>query len=79
MFCGYFFGTVSPWRKSKLVAMDKRTGTIMVKAKVHHMQAAKERLYLPRSHGGRGLENVEVTWEREAVGPTHYLMRSEDP
>lgn len=40
---------------------------------------AKERLYLPRSHGGRGLENEEMAWEREAVASTHYLMRSEDP
>lgn len=40
---------------------------------------AMDRLYLLRSHGGRGLENVKMAWEREAMASTHYLMRSEDP
>lgn len=67
------------WRRTNLVGMDRKTRVILAKNKAHYFQAAKERLYLPRSQGGRGLDNVELAWEREAVASTHYLMGSEDP
>ncbi len=39
-------------------------------------RAALERLYLPRSEGGRGAKQI---WVREVVGAVRYLQLSEDP
>ncbi len=50
-----------------------------MKAGAHCPRAALERLYLPRSEGGRGLQEAKQIWEREVVGAVRYLQLSEDP
>ena len=69
----YFFGPVR-WTKSKLIQLDWRTRNILVQNKCHHRGAAVERLYLPRSEGGRGLQSLLQTWEREVVSAMAYLL-----
>ena len=47
-------------------------------SKTHHTSAALERLYLPRAEGGRGLQGVELMWEREAIGAAVCHANSQD-
>ena len=74
----YFFAAVH-WTRSELVQLDWRTRKVLVQNKCHHSGAAVERLYLPRSEGGRGLQNLLQIWEREVVSTASYLLHSEDP
>ena len=74
----YFFGAVL-WTRLELIQLDRKTRNVMAQNKCHHRGAAVERLYLPRAKGGRGLQNLLQTWEREVVSATAYLCQSEDP
>ena len=74
----YFFGMMK-WSKRELLEMDRKARRIMRLNKSHHMNASLERLYLPRNEGGRGLQSIEMTWEREVVGSVRYLVECPDP
>ena len=74
----YLFAAVH-WTRSELVQLDWRTRKVLVQNKCHHSGAAVERLYLPRSEGGRGLQNLLQIWEREVVSTASYLLHSDDP
>ena len=49
----------------------------MRKRKCHQYSAAPERMYLPRSHGSRGLHSLLHLREREVVSTALYLAVSE--
>ena len=74
----YFFGAVR-WGKGDLRGMDRATRKIMRRCQNHRYGAALEKLYLPRSQGGRGLQSVELMWEREVASVGQYLGNSPDP
>lgn len=63
---------------SELIQIDRRTKKIMAQNKCHNISSAPERLYQDRAKGGRGLQSVQMTWEREAVAVAAYLLESED-
>ena len=73
----YFFGVVR-WSRSELIQLDRRTRQIMAQKGCHHIGAGPERLYQPSAKGGRGLQSLLMTWEREAVSVVAYLQDSED-
>ena len=72
----YFFNHVL-WTKGALVALDRKTRSVIRQYKGHHLPAALERLYLPRRQGGRGLMSLQWSWEREVVSTVMYLYRAE--
>ena len=45
---------------------------------MHHQKADIDRLYLPRSEGGRGLIQIELTYTVTTVGLETYLKESKD-
>ena len=47
--------------------------------KSHHYGASVERVYLPRHRGGRGLQSLVHSWEREIISTAVYLVTSSDP
>ena len=51
----------------------------MRKNKCHYQNASLQRLYLSRDEGGRGLQSVMMTWEREIVYCVTYLLAWSDP
>ena len=67
------------WSRTQTRALDKTTRRIMSKYKCHQRGSAPERLYMPRKDGGRGLQDLEATWEKEVVSAALYLINSEDP
>ena len=73
----YYQGIVK-WSGRDLISMDRETRKIICQNKSHNRSASLERLYLPRKDGGRGLQGVQLTWEREVVNCGAYLLTSED-
>ena len=74
----YFFGILK-WTKADLIGLDRTTRRITRKNKCHQYSAAPERLYLPRSHGGRCLHQLAHLRECEVVSTASYLVTSADP
>ena len=46
------------WLRRELDQLDVRTWALLTKCEAHYLNASKDRLYLPRSEGGRGLLSV---------------------
>ena len=74
----YRFMTVK-WTRRELRDLDVLTRKVLRRYQSHHLNASPERLYLPRSQGGRGLMSCLQTWEREVVSLAAYLATIQDP
>lgn len=53
------FGVLN-WTNTDLDNLDRKVRTTMTKHRIHHPHASINRLYLPRSRGGRGLKNLTI-------------------
>ena len=71
----YFFTQVK-WSDKALDDLDVLTRRIMRRNRGHHYAAAKERLYLRRIGGGRGLVSIHQAFEREVVAAQIYLVNT---
>ena len=67
------------WTRRELRDLDVLTRKVLRRYQSHHLNASPERLYLPRSQGGRGLMSCLQTWEREVVSLAAYLVTIRDP
>ncbi len=47
--------------------------------KMHHPKADVDRMYLPRSSGGRGLTQLELTSNTSTIRLDAYLTKNNDP
>ena len=74
----YFFWAVR-WGKGDFRGMDRAARRIMRRCQNHKYGAALQKLYLPRSLGGRRLQSMELMWEREVASVGQYLGNSPDP
>ncbi|XP_071795627.1 uncharacterized protein [Asterias amurensis] len=59
--------------------MDAKTRKIMTMNRMHHPKADIDRMYLPRSTGGRGLIQLELTFKTSTIGLDAYLTKTNDP
>lgn len=75
--CWYFYGTFR-WMISELLMLDRKTRKVLQQTKSHHARASLERLYLPRAEGGRQLQQLKLSWEKEVLSVVMYLLRSQD-
>ena len=71
----YFF-PIMRWYRTNLAAVDAKTRSILRNNKSIYGVSACERIYLPRSEGGRGLNRVRFLWEREVVSSALYLAKT---
>ena len=71
------FGII-PWTVREIQHFDVLTRRVMRATCNHHPRSAVERLYLPRSEGGRGLVNVENLFHHRLVILAHHLSSSND-
>ena len=46
---------------------------------MHHPKSDVDRLYLPRTDGGRGLNQLEMAYETTLIGLGRYLETTTDP
>jgi len=73
-----YYLTVTSWPITELKSIDQKARKVINKYKGHHKCMAMERLYLPRSLGGRGIVSIENLWERKQVSVVRYHQRSND-
>ena len=74
----YFYSHLK-WSRRDLELLDCKTRAFMRQYKSHRYGASVERVYLPRCKGGRGLQSLVHSWEREIILTAVYLVTSSDP
>jgi DNA-directed RNA polymerase subunit L len=58
----YSFGIIN-WRIEDIKKIHRKPRKILTMYKVHHPKADKDRLYVKRKEGGRGLVQVEAAYK----------------
>ena len=66
------------WTLQDLRRIDTKIRKLLICYKVHHPKADKDRLYLPRSEGGRSLIQTELTYKTTTIGLHKYLQTTKD-
>ncbi|XP_053114534.1 uncharacterized protein LOC128328501 isoform X2 [Hemicordylus capensis] len=66
------------WTQAELEMLDRKTRKIMTINHALHPRSDVDRLYLPRSSGGRGMRQVHQTVEEEKRGLEEYIKDSEE-
>ena len=73
----YSFNIIN-WNIEDLKKMDRKTRKLLTIGKMHHPKAEKDRLYLPRKYGGRGLIQIERTYKTTTIGLNAYINNNRD-
>ena len=66
------------WKMEELKCLDRKTRKLLTMNKMHHPKADVDRLYLPRTTGGRGLIQIETSYKTTTIGLGTYLNDKED-
>ena len=74
----YGFGVVD-WPQKHLNKLDVKTRKILTLHKVIYRNQCLDRLYLPRSEGGMGLQEVSASFKATMVSLGQYLLSNNDP
>ena len=67
------------WRLSEIKQMDVKVRKILTINKMHHPKADIDRMYLPRSEGGRGMLQLENAYKISTIGLNWYLANANEP
>jgi hypothetical protein len=74
----YSFGIIK-WRQKELQKLDRKTKKLLNIHGQHHQKADKDRLYVPRKQGGRGLMQLKEAYAAEITKLVEYVHSTEDP
>ena len=66
------------WTLQELVKLDTKTRKFLTTYKIHHPKSDVDRLYLPRTEGGRGLIQLELSYKSTTVGLDKCLQETQD-
>ena len=66
------------WTLKELAKLDTKTRKFLTMYKMHHPKSDVDRLYLPRTEGGRGLVQLELSYKTTIIGFNKYLQETED-
>ena len=75
----YIIISIIHWGCMDLQQLNRRTRKLLSMHGVHHIAADVDRLYAPCSDGGRGLQQIESTYQSCIVRLNCYLDDSSDP
>ena len=67
------------WIKSEMQIIDAKRRKLLTLARVHHLKADVDRIYIPRKEGGRSLIQLEMSLKTTTIGlDTHctYLQET---
>ena len=67
------------WSEAERYKLDVTTRKLMTLHHAFNVNSDVDRLYVQRSHGGRGLLSVADTIQRECNSLGHYLAQSSEP
>ena len=73
----YSFNIIN-WTLADLNRLDTKTCKLLTSNKMHHPKADVDRLYLPRSSGGRAMIELETSYKTTTIGMQKYLTVSND-
>ena len=68
----YSFNIIN-WKINDSKKIDRKTRKLLTMEKMHHPKADVDRLYLPRTSGGRGLIQIETTYKTTTIGLDAYI------
>ena len=66
------------WNVSDLQRLDRKTRKLLTSSRMHHPKADVDRLYLPKSKGGRGMIQLEMSFKTTTIAMTTYLNSTTD-
>ena len=67
------------WTAEDIKNLDRKTRKLLTKERMHHPKSDADRMYLPRSSGGRGLIQIEISYKTTTICLATYLEISKDP
>ena len=73
----YSFNIVN-WTLSDIKKMDTRIRKLMTCNRMHHPKADIDRLYIPRTEGGRGMIQLELSLKTTTIGIQKHLETTKD-
>jgi len=73
----YSFNIIN-WTLEDIRNLDRKTRKLLTKERMHHAKSDIDRTYLPRSTGGRGLIQIETTYNATTIGLAKNLENSQD-
>ena len=73
----YSFNIIN-WNLTEIQKLNGKVRKLLTVHKMHHPKADVERLYLPRSNGGRGMTQFELSYKTATIGLYGYLDLSQD-
>ena len=73
----YSFNVIN-WTLQELAKLDTKVRRFLTVYKVHHPKSDVDRLYLPRTEGGRGLIQLELSYKSTTIGLDKYLQETQD-
>ena len=73
----YSFNIVN-WTLSDIKKMDTRIRKLMTCNRMHHPKADIDRLYIPRTEGGRRMIQLELSLKTTTIGIQKYLETTKD-
>ena len=68
----YSFNTID-WNLNEVKRLDIKVRKMMTTHRMYHPKVDVHRLYLPRSNGGRGLTQLELSYKASTIGLFRYL------
>ncbi|XP_045463748.1 uncharacterized protein LOC123673305 [Harmonia axyridis] len=74
----YSFGVIK-WTAAELKELDIKTRALLTRHGIHHPHASSNRLYIRRQEGGRGLQNIEKTYNETIVSMREYFHAQNSP
>ena len=69
---------ISDWNLREVTRLDIKIRKMVTTHSMHHSKADIHRLYLPKSTGGRGLTQLELSYKTSTIGLFRYLNLSDD-
>ena len=73
----YSFNVIN-WTLEDIRRLDRKTRKFLTMHHMHHPKADSDRIYLPRSNGGRGLIQLEGLFKTSTIGLQRYLEINSD-
>ena len=73
----YSFNIIN-WTLKDLRRIDTKIRKLLTCYKMYHPKTDKDRLYLPRSEGGKSLIQTELTYKTTTIGLHKYLQTTKD-
>ena len=73
----YSFNIIN-WNLNEIKKLDTKIRKLLTMYNMHHPKADVDRLYLPRSSGGRGMIQLELSYRTSTIGLYRYLDLSQD-